>query len=161
MTFDNPKGTRGARQPGGLMRFGNTFNIRRIRSQGGRGLIGGSDALILTTIGAKSGQERSTPVVWFPGDDGTWIIAATAAGAAHNPAWFHNLAAHPDRVRIELDGQSIDVAAEQLHGQERDQAWAAIVAAAPRFNKYTEATDRLIPVIRLRRRAPEGLSPSA
>jgi deazaflavin-dependent oxidoreductase (nitroreductase family) len=154
MTFDNPRGTHGARQPSAnpLMRFGNTMNIRRIRSKGGRGVMG-MNVLVLTTVGAKTGQERSSPVAWFPGDDGdSWIISASAAGGPHNPAWYYNLAAHPDKARIELDGQSIDVTAEQLHGAEREQAWQKIVTAAPRFGKYTTTTDRVIPVIRLRRR---------
>jgi deazaflavin-dependent oxidoreductase (nitroreductase family) len=109
----------------------------------------GFNALILTTIGAKSGAERTNPVGWFPGPDGSWLIVASAAGAAHNPAWYHNIAAHPGKVRIEVNGRIVPVTAEQLHGTERGEAWRQIVAAAPRFAQYQRKTDRELPVIRL------------
>ncbi len=156
MAFDTPAGTRGARRPtaGRMTRWFNARMVRRIRAKGGRGLMGGN-VLVLTTIGAKTGQERSTPVAWFPGgSDDTWLITASAAGAARNPAWYHNLAAHPDRVRIEFDRTAVDVTADQLHGEERAAAWEGIVAANPRFANYPRVTDREIPVIRLRRRGP-------
>lgn len=55
------------------------------------------DLLALTTDGRKTGQERSAPVGGFPGGNGSWIVVASAAGAGANPAWYLNLAAHPDR----------------------------------------------------------------
>lgn len=123
-----------------------------IRRRGGTFMS--MNALVLTTIGRKSGVERATPVGWFPGEDGSWLIAASAAGAAKNPAWYHNIAAHPDKVRIELAGRTVAVTAEQLHGSEREQAWRQITAAAPRFAQYEEKTDRELPIIRLVRRSP-------
>jgi deazaflavin-dependent oxidoreductase (nitroreductase family) len=132
---------------------------RRIRRKGG-GQVMGFNALVLTTVGRKSGLERANPVGWFPGADGSWLIVASANGAIGNPAWYYNIAAHPDRVQIEVEGRKIPVMAEQLHGAERDQAWQQITAAAPRFAQYEEKTDREMPVIRLVRRsgaeAPHG-----
>jgi deazaflavin-dependent oxidoreductase (nitroreductase family) len=64
-------------------------------------------------------------------------------------AWYCNIAAHPDKVRIEVNGQVIPVTAEQLHSEERDQAWQQINASSPRFAKYQEKTDRELPIIRL------------
>jgi deazaflavin-dependent oxidoreductase (nitroreductase family) len=125
MGFDTPAGTRGARQPraGLMLRWVNKMAANRIRRTGK--MMGlGFNALILTTIGAKSGAERTNPVGWFPGKDGSWLIVASAAGAARNPAWYHNIAAHPGQVKIELDGRTIPVTAQQLHGAERDEAWA-------------------------------------
>ncbi len=122
-----------------------------IRRRGGSFM--GMNALVLTTIGRKSGVERATPVGWFPGEDGSWLIVASAAGAAKNPAWYHNIAAHPDKVRIELAGRTVAVTAEQLHGPEREQAWRQITTAAPRFAQYEEKTDRELPIIRLVRRS--------
>ena len=78
---------------------------------------------------------------------------ASAAGAARNPAWYYNIAAHPDKVRIEVNGQTIPVTAEQLHGAERDQAWQQITASAPRFAQYQRKTDRELPVIHLVRQS--------
>ncbi|MBE1582125.1 nitroreductase/quinone reductase family protein [Nonomuraea angiospora] len=74
---------------------------------------------------------------------------AAAAQGPGNPAWYYNLAAHPDQVRIEVDGRTVPVVAEQLHGAEREQAWQQITAAAPRFAQYQVKTDRELPIIRL------------
>ena len=105
MAFDTPNGTRGGRQPGRnrLERWGNRRMADRIRRKGSRG------KLVLVTVGKRSGLERMTPVQWFPGGDDTKLIVASAAGGPRNPAWYYNLAAHPDRVRIEFAGQRIDV----------------------------------------------------
>ena len=148
MSFDTPAGTRGARQPSGpLFRWLNGVLARRLRRKGGK--MAGLNALVLTTIGAKSGATRTNPVGWFPGPDGSWYIVASAAGAPNNPSWYYNIAAHPDKVQIDVDGRTIPVTAEQLHGQERDQAWQEVLAAAPRFGKYERKTDRQMPIIRL------------
>ncbi|WP_026257151.1 nitroreductase/quinone reductase family protein [Actinopolymorpha alba] len=149
MSFDTPGGTRGARQPraGRVVRWLNQAAMNRIRRKGGKFM--GMDALVLTTIGRKSGAERANPVGWFPGKDGSWLIVASAAGAPKNPAWYYNIAAQPDNVQIELAGRKVAVTAEQLHGTERAEAWQQIVIAAPRFAQYQQKTDRELPVIRL------------
>ncbi|HEY9333680.1 MAG TPA: nitroreductase/quinone reductase family protein [Kribbella sp.] len=148
MSFDTRPGTRGARQPKGrMLRWINTLLARRIRRRGGKFM--GFDALVLHTVGRKTGAERMTPVGWFPAADGSRLIVASAAGAPGNPAWYYNLAANPDQVRIDVDGQTVAVHAEQLHGAERATAWERIVEAAPRFAEYQVKTDRELPVIRL------------
>ncbi len=149
MSFDTPNGTRGARQPraGRLMRWFNTLAMNRIRKSGK--FMGGMDALVLTTVGRKSGVERSSPVGYFPGDDGSWLIVASAAGAPKNPAWYYNIAEHPDNVQIETAGRTIAVTAEQLHGAAREEAWKQITASAERFAQYQRKTDRELPIIRL------------
>jgi deazaflavin-dependent oxidoreductase (nitroreductase family) len=147
MSFDTRNGTRGARQPGGrLMLWLNGLNMRRIRRSG---RAAGFNALVLTTVGRKSGVQRQSPVGWFPGTDGSWLIVASAGGAARNPAWYYNLAAHPDNVQIEMAGRTVPVTAEELHGSERAEAWRQISAAAPRFAGYQTKTDRELPIIRL------------
>jgi len=148
MSFDTRPGTRGARQPSGrLALWFNKLAARRIRRKGGKMM--GFNALILTTTGRKSGLERTSPVGWFPGQDGSRLIVASAAGAPGNPAWYYNIAAHPDQVQIEVEGRTLAVTAEQLHGAERAQAWEQITAAAPRFDQYQHKTDRELPIIRL------------
>ena len=149
MSFDTPAGTRGARQPpASMVRWVNKLAAGRIRRKGGK--LMGSDALILTTTGRKSGARRTNPVGWFPGPDGSWLIVASAAGTAGNPAWYYNIAAHPDQVQIEVEGgRKVAVVAEQLHGAQRAQAWEQIIATSPRFAQYQQKTDREMPVIRL------------
>ena len=60
------------------------------------------DLLLLTTTGRKSGLERTTPLGWVSDGNGGWLIAASANGAAGIPAWYHNLAAAPDKARFEI-----------------------------------------------------------
>jgi deazaflavin-dependent oxidoreductase (nitroreductase family) len=147
MSFDTPAGTRGRRPAGTAMRWLNKLATRRIRRKGGKFM--GIDALLLTTIGRRSGLERTTPVGWFPGDDGSRLIVASAGGAAVNPAWYYNLGAHPDKVQIEVEGRKVAVVAEQLHDAERAVAWQQISTAVPRFVQYQQKTDRELPIIRL------------
>jgi deazaflavin-dependent oxidoreductase (nitroreductase family) len=152
MSFDPPpSGTFGARQPGGrLLSWFNTWNTNRIRRNGvARGVGGKMDALVLTTVGRKSGAPRSTPLAWFSDGTNGWLIAASANGAAKHPAWYYNLAAHPDQVTIEIGSRTIPVRAEELHDQARETAWRRIVSSAPTFANYEKQTDREIPVIRL------------
>jgi len=103
----------------------------------------------LNTIGTKTGAARANPVGWFTGDDGTWLIVASANGAPHNPAWFHNVVGNPDQVTIDIDRRNVPVIPEPLQGAERERAWKMITAKAPRFAQYEKKTDRVIPVIRL------------
>jgi deazaflavin-dependent oxidoreductase (nitroreductase family) len=147
MSFTHPTGTRGAKQPGRSFRWMNRLIMGRARRTEGKTM--GMNLLVLTTVGRKSGQERQTPLAWFPGPDGSWLVVASAGGAPANPAWYLNLAAHPDQVTVEQAGRKVDVTAEELHGAEREQAWEQIKAAADNFRKYEQTTDRLLPVIRL------------
>lgn len=151
MAFDTPNGTRGARQPGHgrLEQWGNRKMVERIRRKGTRR----GDKVVLVTVGKKSGIERMTPVRSFPGEGDTRLIVASASGAPRNPAWYYNIAAHPDRVRVEFAGQRIEVTAEQLHGADRAEAWRQVTALASGFARYARITDREIPVIRLTPRA--------
>ena len=153
MSFDTANGTRGGRQPkGAFLRWTNTLMSRRIARKGKAPGMG-FDALVLVTLGAKTGEERRIPLGWFPGEDGTWLVVAAAAGAPKNPAWDYNLAAHPDRVSVQIPGGTVAVTAEQLHGAERKKAWNQIVTASPQFAKYQQKTDRELPVIRLAKKS--------
>ena len=146
-----PDGTYGARMPGGrLLRFGSRMMSAMYRLTGGRG---SADLLLLTTIGARSGEQRTTAVRRFEDGDGRWLIVGSAGGRATQPAWLHNLAAHPDRAWIEIGHDKWKVRPEPIEGAARDEAWKRIVAEAPQFGKYETTTDREIPVVRLIREA--------
>lgn len=99
--------------------------------------------------GPQDWKERRTPLAYIPEEQGKWLIVAAYAGAVENPAWYYNLAAYPDRVSIELDGNLYQVAVEELHGNQRDLAWKRITQANSRFAGYQKKTDRELPVIRL------------
>jgi len=140
-------GTRGGRSPrGALLNWANKMTIKRIRNNKS------SDMLVLTTVGRKSGAIRETPVRWFPGGDGSWLIVASANGATANPAWYYNLAAKPD-VTVDVQGRRLEVTATQLAGDERAEAWKQITTSATRFAGYQQKTDRELPILRLTPRA--------
>ena len=158
MAFDTPNGTRGARQPGRtrMEQWGNRWMVDRIRRKG----VKGDREVVLVTIGKRTGVVRMTPVRCFAEPDGTKLIVASPDGAPRNPSWYYNIAAHPDRVRIDYAGKQVPVTPAQLHGAERDAAWQRVKATARGFARYERITDRQIPVIRLTpREEPEATSP--
>jgi deazaflavin-dependent oxidoreductase (nitroreductase family) len=148
MPFNTPNGTRGGRQPksNAFYRWFQNRMVSKVRRKGAK--MRGGELLVLTTVGAKTGQERATPVMWFPDGDSR-LIVASAAGAARNPSWYYNLAAQPDRVTIEVAGEKQAVTAQQLDGEERARAWEQVTATSPGFLKYETKTDRQMPIIRL------------
>lgn len=146
-TAGGTRGTRMASAGGPVARWIGNRMIRRARRKGGTFM--GMNVLVLTTVGAKTGQRRETLLGSFPDGDEAWLVVASFGGSAKNPAWYHNLAAHPDQAEVEVDGRRVDVTATQLSGADREAAWERIVAAAPRYAGYATKTDRVIPVIRL------------
>jgi deazaflavin-dependent oxidoreductase (nitroreductase family) len=106
-----------------------------------------SSLLLLHHRGAKSGQERITPLVYLA-DDGRYVIFASKAGAPTNPDWYHNLKAHPE-VTIEVGTETIRARADEVTGEERDRLFNANAEGNPGFKAYEEKTDRVIPVIAL------------
>lgn len=118
----------------------------------------GADLVLVHHLGARSGTERITPLVWFADGD-RYVIVASKAGAPDNPAWYHNLRAHPD-VTVEVghgpEGwvDKLDVHAEELTGAERERIWATITEANARFADYQRKVEgvRTIPLFALRER---------
>ena len=142
-----PSGTYGARVPSsGFRRFGSRMMSGIYRLFGGRGV---SNLLQLTTTGARTGEPRTTPLRRFDDGDGRWLIVASAQGSAKQPAWLHNLVAHPDGAWIEIGHDRWKVRPEMLAPTEWEAAWQRVVAEAPEFGKYTTTTDREIPLVRL------------
>jgi deazaflavin-dependent oxidoreductase (nitroreductase family) len=130
--------------------------IDEFRANGGQVQTGGfgKNLVLLHHIGAQSGTERVAPVRGIRTDADTWLIAASKGGAPDNPAWYHNLLAHPD-VSIETpDDGVVDVRAENLTGDARDAGWARFKEVSPGFGEYEARTRRVIPVLALRRRPP-------
>lgn len=150
MSFEKtPSGTRGARSPGrsnAFTRFVTRVMIKQHRRKGDKFMS--LDLLYLTTVGAKTGQKRLTPIAYFA-DNGGWLVVASLGGAARHPGWYHNMAAHPDQIWIEVGGRQLRVTAEQLEGPRREAAWQRITGEQPRYAGYQQKTDRVLPVIRL------------
>jgi deazaflavin-dependent oxidoreductase (nitroreductase family) len=121
--------------------------IDEFRANGGRvpSWGGTSPLLLLHHRGAKSAVERVNPVAYLE-DNGRYVIFASKAGAPTNPGWYHNLKAHPETT-IEVGGETVDVIAREVSGQERDRLFAAQVERSPQFAEYQRKTSRLIPVV--------------
>lgn len=109
----------------------------------------GLPVVMLTTTGAKSGRPRTLPVLGIPHDGGLVVIASNY-GQYHNPAWYHNLRAHPEAT-IEFEGEQRSVVARELSGDERERWYERGVEIYPGWTSYRKrAAHRTIPVIELR-----------
>jgi deazaflavin-dependent oxidoreductase (nitroreductase family) len=109
----------------------------------------GQPILLLHTLGAKSGQARTTPLLYTPLGD-AFVIVASKAGAAHHPAWYHNLRAHPDAVGVELAGRRVPVRPRVVEGAEREELWHRVNENYNGYETYQgRAGDRIIPVVLL------------
>lgn len=140
----------------------NDFNAQVIadfKQHGGKpgGYFKNAPVLLLYTTGAKSGAERLSPLMYLQqDDDGPIYVFASYGGAPKDPAWFHNLVAHPD-AEIEIgDGTNIEripVRARVLEGDERNSIYAEQARRFPQFAEYKQKTTReVIPVVALTRR---------
>lgn len=127
--------------------------IAEFRDNDGRvgGPFEGSKLLLLHTTGARTGQQRVSPMMYFAEPEGLFVIASKA-GSPENPAWYHNLLANP-LVHVEQatdDGiAEFDAKAEAVSPDERDPLFARFAARVPGFAGYQQKTDRTIPVVRL------------
>jgi len=115
------------------------------------GPMAGRPLLLLTTTGARSGQPRTTPLMYVPDGDRLLIIASNAGAPAH-PDWYHNLVAHP-HVIVEVGVETFDASAAVVEGAERERLWARIVEQYPFFADHQAKVTRQIPLIALERRS--------
>jgi deazaflavin-dependent oxidoreductase (nitroreductase family) len=125
--------------------------IEEFRTNDGKlsGQFATSNLLLLSTVGAKSGQQRVNPLAYLR-IDGKLLIVGSFRGADFHPAWVHNLRANP-RAHIELGSESFDVTAREIPPAEREEVIAKVVAAAPVFGQYQAKTERVIPLFELQR----------
>lgn len=103
--------------------------------------------LLLTTTGARSGQLRTTPMMFHRDGDRVLVIASNA-GAPNNPHWYANLVANP-RVTVELADQKYDAVARPLSSAERAPVWEMLVENYPFFADHQAKAGRTIPVVAL------------
>jgi deazaflavin-dependent oxidoreductase (nitroreductase family) len=106
--------------------------------------------VLLTTIGAKTGRERTSVLGGFEEPDGSWVIVGSKGGSATHPAWFINLAKNPDNVWLEIGSRKVRVRPELLKGELYEAAYRRVVEDSPQYAGYRKVTDREIPLVRLR-----------
>jgi len=107
----------------------------------------GAPVLLLTSTGAKSGEQRTTPVV-YQQDGERMVIFASKAGAPENPAWFNNLRANPT-ASVEVGPDTVEVEAVVTDGDERERLFNRQKQLMPQFADYEQKTTRQIPVVAL------------
>ena len=104
----------------------------------------GRPVILLTSIGAKTGKIRKTPLMRVE-HGGEYAVVASLGGAPKNPVWYHNIKAHP---RVELQDGTVnkDYEAREVFGDEKAAWWERAVAAWPDYANYQTKTDRQIPL---------------
>lgn len=125
--------------------------IEGFRANGGKvGNLPDANFLLLHTRGAKSNQERITPVLYFK-DGGNYVLVAAKGGAPTNPDWYHNILAHPDDVTVEVGTEHFKVRTTVAELAERDRIFADVARQSPQFAGYQKDNPRVMPVILLER----------
>ena len=133
-----------------LKRFNENL-IAEYRATGGQvaGQFAGAPLLLLTTTGARSGQPRTSPLVYTTDGDRI-VVIASKGGAPTDPDWYRNVVAHSE-VTVELGGERFRARASVAEGEERERLYAQQAAQMPNFAEYRKMTDRNIPVVLLER----------
>jgi len=127
------------------------YNRRLIEEfRANRGAPEGRPLLLLTTIGARSGLPRTTPMMYVRVDDRLLVIASNA-GAEKHPDWYHNLVANPG-VTVEIDDETYPATAVVTEGAERDRLFAEIAERYRFFRDHQAKVSRRIPAVALERR---------
>lgn len=129
--------------------------IEEFRANDGKvgGPFEGSDMILITTTGRRTGRQLTSPLVCTTDGDGNHVVIASMAGGPKHPSWYHNLTEHPN-VTVEVPGESYAARAEITEGDDRQALYDAQTERYPVFAEYAEkagAAGRTIPVIRLHR----------
>ena len=127
----------------------NLINDLRTNGKPTSGPFLGRNVLILTTKGAKSGEVRENPLV-YTRDGARYVIVASKGGAPTHPAWYHNLAKHPE-VTVEVGKEKFEARANIAQGDEHERLYTQHADINPTFHDYRKRTTRKIPVIVLER----------
>ncbi len=118
------------------------------RASGGRiggRFPGGAPVMLLTTVGRRSGEPRTVPLIYL--DDGdSLVVVASQGGLPTHPAWYHNLVAHP-RVEVETGRRIREMVARVASDEEKAVLWPRLVEMYADYDTYQAKTDRTIPVV--------------
>ncbi|MEV6346417.1 nitroreductase/quinone reductase family protein [Actinoplanes sp. NPDC051851] len=109
------------------------------------GMFEGAALALLTTVGARTGLPRTSPVGWVE-VDGDQVAVASAGGGPVNPSWYHNIVANP-WLTVEVDTDKYQALAEIPHGSAREELWQKVIAVAPGYADYQKQTSREIPLV--------------
>ena len=105
----------------------------------------GTSVLLLTTTGRRSGEQRTTPLIYQP-YDGAYLIVASKGGADEPPAWYLNLSENPE-VEVQVKDDRFRARARTATPDEKPDMWRTMTATWPAYDAYQRKTDREIPVV--------------
>jgi deazaflavin-dependent oxidoreductase (nitroreductase family) len=122
-------------------------HVRRYQETDGEvGYIwNGVPTLLLTTTGRKSGEPRTTPLI-FGRDGDDYLVVASMGGAPRHPHWYENLRAHAEAA-VQVRGEHLDVRARTASEEEKPRLWGIVAAPWPNYDVYQSRTTRVIPVV--------------
>ena len=109
----------------------------------------GATVLILTATGRKSGEERSTPLIYQP-HGGDYLVVASNGGADEPPAWYLNLQEDP-QITVQVKDDRFAARARTASAHEKPELWRTMTAVWPSYDEYQQQTEREIPVVVLER----------
>ncbi|WP_203337572.1 nitroreductase family deazaflavin-dependent oxidoreductase [Nocardioides limicola] len=104
----------------------------------------GMPVIIMTSLGARSGKIRKTPLMRVE-HEGRYALVASQGGAPTHPTWYHNLIQHP-RIELQDGPEPVEMTVRVVTGEEKAEWWQRAVAAFPSYADYQAKTDREIPV---------------
>ncbi|WP_067672676.1 nitroreductase family deazaflavin-dependent oxidoreductase [Nocardia miyunensis] len=105
----------------------------------------GVPTLLLTTSGRKTGQSRTSALI-FARDGDDYLVVASMGGAPKHPAWYLNLQVNP-RVEIQVKDQHIRAVASTAPEADRERLWRIVTAQWPNYDVYQTRTERVIPIV--------------
>jgi deazaflavin-dependent oxidoreductase (nitroreductase family) len=147
------RGTRGRRITDVFFRLLSPLaagQISRYRKSSEPMKMGKVPLVLLTTVGSRTGRERTSVLGGFEEPDGSWLVVGSKGGSISHPRWFINMAKSPDRVWLEVGDRKFKVRPELLKGDTYEAAYERVVNDSPQYAGYRKVTDREIPVVRLR-----------
>ncbi|MEU7632950.1 nitroreductase family deazaflavin-dependent oxidoreductase [Nocardia sp. NPDC049220] len=126
--------------------------VEAFRANRGRvgGVLAGTPLILIHHIGAKSGIERVTPLAYFAQNEGDFAIVASNGGSPTHPMWYYNLEANPT-ITVEVGIERFPARAEELVGTPRAELWSRLIAESADLTMYQSRTERVIPLLLLRR----------
>jgi deazaflavin-dependent oxidoreductase (nitroreductase family) len=134
------------------MLYGKEHVQRYVETDGAEGHDwNNTTVLILTTKGRKSGEWRSTPLIYQPYGD-AYLVVASKGGAPEHPAWYQNLQADPE-VKVQVKGDKFTARARTATPDEKPDMWRVMTQTWPDYDNYQKKTDREIPVVVLERQS--------
>lgn len=109
----------------------------------------GTQTLLLTTTGRKSGEEHTTPLIYGQ-SNGDYLVVASKGGAPKPPAWYLNLRDNPD-VEVQVKDDRFRARARDATPEEKPGLWKTMTDEWPAYDEYQEKAGRDIPVVVLER----------